>query len=86
MFVSKILAGVFAFCALSLLLAIILTIIVKPGSIPEDHEWDLPEKQILDYAREQTPEKKHNFVNQEIIEDMTNPTEMCHFEYRYIQA
>lgn len=59
MFIGKILCGIFVFCALSLLLAIIMTICTKPGSIPCDHEWDLPDDQILDYSQ------KHPYVKQE---------------------
>lgn len=47
---GKILAAVFCFCALMLLIAIIMTISTKPGTIPNDYEWDLPNDEVLKYA------------------------------------
>ena len=41
---AKILAGVFAFTSLSLLVNLVLTIATDPGHIPEDPEWDMPEE------------------------------------------
>ena len=48
---AKILAVIFAFTSLSLLINLILTIITDPGQIPERPEWDMPEEKEDDESR-----------------------------------
>jgi hypothetical protein len=51
-FLAQIYAGVFAFCAFNLFLAIILSICTSPGSIPDQNEWDLPDNLVIRYAED----------------------------------
>lgn len=38
---AEIYLGIFAFCVLNLLVAMLLTIFTDPGHIPQDLEWDM---------------------------------------------
>ena len=90
MYWAQVYAGIFGFCALNLLIAIILTIITNPGSIPSDREWDIP-KDIIQTDEDEKQRKlkyklENEFINQELYEDTQDPTETLHFEYRYIKS
>lgn len=40
---AKVLAVLFAFCAINLFVSLVLTITTSPGLIPEEREWDMPD-------------------------------------------
>ena len=69
MFIGRILCGIFVFCAFNLLVAIIYSIVTKPGQIPVDQEWDLPDNLIMEYANNHKRPKQEQFINQEIIDN-----------------
>jgi hypothetical protein len=88
---AQILLIIVAFCVVNLLAALLLTICTSPGGIPQDTEWDMPDDQYLpdpavvsDSSFATTVQS--NFENQEIVEDMLDPREQNHFDYRFIRS
>jgi hypothetical protein len=41
---ASVLLVIFAFCAINLLVSIIMTITTDPGSIPKEGEWDMKDQ------------------------------------------
>ena len=88
MMYAKIYLCIFAYFVIMLFLSIVLTIKTDPGSIPEKHEWDLPEniESLIKDMERTTQDKQEPFTNQEMIEDTREPTEAMHFDYKYIKS
>ena len=46
--IALIYLGVFCFCFINLIAAILCTICTNPGNIPEGTEWDIPEQNLTE--------------------------------------
>ena len=53
----------------------------NPGNIPEEREWDMPDD-IIYHSKAYASE----FTNEEINEDLTDPREPAHFDYRFLRS
>ena len=52
-----------------------------PGGIPADREWDLPDDVVY-----QPKSYNEEFTNEEILEDLKDPREPAHFDYRFLRS
>lgn len=82
---SRYLAVFFGFCALNLLLSLVLTTCTAPGGIPDDREWDQPTgaADLVTTNEASGVSSREDLVNLQIIEGIDHPD--AH-DFMYLQS